>query len=154
MTAPLLLTQQKPRLERHSWSKAITAIILKSINKIKFAFSQFSSFFEACVCVCPDIFLFLLSLFHYCVLFHLLLRVRASLHMHKHSSHSCPQRSGSRNGSKVRQTTWEWTRLTISRKSLILFWNKEGIKWDIKKSICSFTNCKTGCIVPAYPFHK
>lgn len=48
-------------------------------------------------------------------------RMRASLQMHKLWSPSCPQMNGSRNGSKVRQTTWDRTRSTISRKSLILF---------------------------------
>ncbi|KAM9337598.1 glycogenin-1b isoform 2-T2 [Symphorus nematophorus] len=62
---------------------------------------------------------------------------RANL-MHNHSNPRCPQKSGSRNGSKVRLTTWEWTPLTISRESLTLSSNKEV---GYQKSTCSLTNC-------------
>lgn len=58
----------------------------------------------------------------------LLLRLRSSLHIHKHRHQSqrrrCPRKNGRRSGSKVRQITWEWTPLTIFRKSLIHFLNK------------------------------
>ncbi|XP_045924431.1 glycogenin-1b isoform X1 [Micropterus dolomieu] len=64
-------------------------------------------------------------------------RVRALLHMQKHSNPSCPPKNGSRSGSKVRQTTLEWTHLTISRGSLILSSNKEA---GYQKSTCSLKN--------------
>lgn len=77
------------------------------------------------------------SLFHCCVLFdNFFLRVRATLHFHN-SDHSCPQKNGSRIGSKVRQTTWEWTHLTISRKSLIGFLSNRAV---YQKSACCLTN--------------
>lgn len=68
-------------------------------------------------------------------------RARAGLRTrtHRHPNPSrCPQKNGSRNGSKVRQTTWEWTHLTISRESLILFSNKEGLARDIFKRALAF----------------
>lgn len=67
------------------------------------------------------------------------LRVRATPHTHRHSSPRCPRKIARRNGSKVRQTTWEWTHLTISRKSLILSSNKEMMKSDIER-ILAFLN--------------
>lgn len=63
--------------------------------------------------------------------------MRATLHMHQHSNPSCPQKNGRWNGSKVRQTTWEWTHLTISRESLIVFSSKETVKRDINRALAS-----------------
>lgn len=91
---------------------------------------------KGCVCcsLSFSVFLFCFTVVYNFIFF---LRVKASLHlnMNKQSNPSCLQRNGRRNGSKVRQTTWGWTHLTISRESLIPFSNKEGMKQDINRAL-------------------
>lgn len=70
-----------------------------------------------------------------CICFKLFLSARAVMHMTWRLKPSCPQLSGRRDGNRVRWIIWESTHFTRSRKSLIVFSNKEMLNWSLFENL-------------------